>query len=1115
MHTYISQRRSERQINPVLGIVLLILLLSTFGGRGAPTTAAQAKDAVIGWLKTDRSPLQTSLGQQVKRAETFSDAAGTPLYYVVYLVPEGFVIVSADDHVEPIIGFAPRGEFDPSTDNPLGALVSNDLPGRIAKVKGFDAAKAEGAFLIAREKWQRLQSIQQKPSAVEKVLQDVSDVRVSPFVQSKWNQLNVGGIACYNYFTPPNSPGSAENYYCGCVATAMAQLMRYYQWPINGVGTASFPIRIKGVATTRNLRGGNGSGGAYSWSDMVLDPSGGVNDTQRQAIGALTHDVGVAVNMDYGDAALNGSAADTLQAKTAFVNTFGYSSAIKGYNAGSTMGAGLNAMVNPNLDAGFPVIFGITGTPGGHATVCDGYGYDVGTLYHHLNLGWSGSDTAWYALPTIDTSQGTFTSLYKCVYNVWPSGTGEIISGRVLDSGGTPVAGAVVTATCSTGGTYTASSDTNGIYALAKIPSASTYTVSASKAGYSFATQTISTELSTDGSAISGNRWNVLITATSGPPVITGQPQSQTVNAGAKAGFSVIAKGMAPLNYQWLFNGQPISSATGSSYFIARVQSIQAGTYTVVVSNAYGWVLSAPAILAIAAGSGTNASAFGIIGAPFSYQIVANYSPTWYSASGLPSGLSCDGDSGLISGTPAETGTFGVIVQAENRFGTAWAVIHFTIAAGAIISGTNSGPVVSVVSDRLTLLAVGSGRVSPNYNNAVLKVGKSYKLTATAGSGNVFSNWVGSVLGSTVFSSNAASLSFTMQSNLVLQANFIPSPFLPAKGAYNGLFSETNRTHGSSGSFTLNLTDRGAYSGNLQLGRNRYSLSGKFGAAGTAGQTILRRGMNSLTVTMALDLTGGADRLWGTVSDGVWLADLLANRAVFGSRTNPATQYAGSYTLSLPGCTNADGSVWLGDGYLTLSVNTGGKVTYSGSLADGTSVGPASVPVSGQGYVPLYVPLYGGKGSVWSWLEFDTSQPAKGLEGLLSWIKPSGAGAYYPAGLTGDVMAEGARYTPPTTGSRVIELTDGLVILESGSLSGPLINAVTLTANNKVIDLSLTNKLSLTVKSSSGAFSGSVTEPGAKKPHSFKGALLQDENRGYGYFLGINYSGSVILLRAE
>jgi len=46
---------------------------------------------------------------------------------VVYLDPEGFVIVAADDLIEPIIGFAPRGQFDPSTKNPLGALVSNDL----------------------------------------------------------------------------------------------------------------------------------------------------------------------------------------------------------------------------------------------------------------------------------------------------------------------------------------------------------------------------------------------------------------------------------------------------------------------------------------------------------------------------------------------------------------------------------------------------------------------------------------------------------------------------------------------------------------------------------------------------------------------------------------------------------------------------------------------------------------------------------------------------------------------------------------------------------------------------------------------------------------------------
>ena len=137
-----------------------------------------------------------------------------------------------------------------------------------------------------------------------------------------------------------------------------------------------------------------------------------------------------------------------------------------------------------------------------------------------------------------------------------------------------------------------------------------------------------------------------------------------------------------------------------------------------------------------------------------------------------------------------------------------------------------------MVSDRLTLLTVGSGRVSPNYSNAVLEVGKSYKLTATAGSGNVFSNWVGSVLGSTVISSEAASLTFTMRSNLVLQANFIPSPFSPAKGTYNGLFSETNRAQESSGMLSLSLTANGAYSGSLERGRDKYPFTGKFDVGG-------------------------------------------------------------------------------------------------------------------------------------------------------------------------------------------------------------------------------------------------------------------------------------------
>jgi hypothetical protein len=266
---------------------------------------------------------------------------------------------------------------------------------------------------------------------------------------------------------------------------------------------------------------------------------------------------------------------------------------------------------------------------------------------------------------------------------------------------------------------------------------------------------------------------------------------------------------------------------------------------------------------------------------------------------------------------------------------------------------------------------------------------------------------------------------------------------------------------------------------------------------------------NAWVLAMGLDFA--AQELRGWVSNGVsggWVAELLADRAVFDARTNPATQYVGKYTLNIPGDSNQNGTVGLGDGYLTLSVDAGGKMTYSGSLAESTVVGLGSVPVSQAGYVPQY----NGKGSVWSWLAFDANQPATGLSGWLSWIRPAqGGGAYYPLGLTNEVMAEGARYTPPTNKlSRVIQMTNGMIIFEGGNLIVPLTNAVMLTENNKVIDSSLTNKLSLSLTVANGTFAGSVREPGLMRSNLFKGVLLQDESSGYGYFLETNRSGRVL-----
>ena len=585
---------------------LVLLFLIPAGLTAKPTSSGQAKKAVAEWLKLDPAPLRTNLGKQTDKIDEFADANGTVLYYVVYLQPRGFVIVSADDMVEPIIGFVPMGSYDPSDDNPLGALVNSDLPGRIAAVRKLQAdannqtqkkiptkqsdrqAAFQKAVTKARNKWNKLQGdysgdpIDATDPSITASTTVVSDVRVAPLVQSKWGQTDVyyGGPHCYNYYTP--------NYYpSGCVATAMAQVMRFFEYPETGIGVHSFTISVNGVSRTASTRGGNGSGGAYNWGLMMLDPYSDweiITQSQRQAIGALCYDAGVSVYMEY---TYDGSGAWVEDAMYALVATFGYNNVNYGCNyynnKYNNIGAGLNGMVNPNLDAGYPVILGITDSgENGHAIVTDGYGYNTSTLYHHLNMGWSGLDDAWYNLPDVDCDP-PYNIVDECLYNIFVSGLGEIISGRVTNSSGLPITNATVTAERVGGGSYGTVTNSNGIYALAKIPSASSYTVSVTKQGYTFTSQLVTTATSIDGENTSGNRWGINFVGTIAQPA---PPTAFDGNASAEAG---VAK---PIQLQAGDDGFPNPPGT-LTYIIESLPG-----YGTLADPAGGMILSLPYTLA-------------------------------------------------------------------------------------------------------------------------------------------------------------------------------------------------------------------------------------------------------------------------------------------------------------------------------------------------------------------------------------------------------------------------------------------------------------------------------------------------------------------------------------
>jgi hypothetical protein len=330
------------------------------------------------------------------------------------------------------------------------------------------------------------------------------------------------------------------------------------------------------------------------------------------------------------------------------------------------------------------------------------------------------------------------------------------------------------------------------------------------------------------------------------------------------------------------------------------------------------------------------------------------------------------------------------------------------------------------------------------------------------------------------------------------------------KGTYQGLFYENSGvTAAGAGYFSATATDKGAFSARFMQRGRTYSVTGQFDSSGLANATVKRVGLPSLSVQ--LQLVAASDQIRGTVSDGTWKADMVADRLVY-DRIAKKAPLAGTYTLIIP--SDPPGIVTPGgDGFGTVKVDAAGNVLLAATLADGTKVAQKSA-VSKQGIWPLYASLYSGGGAALSWIQF-ASQADSDLAGQLVWVKPSGAtGKYYPSGFVSQVTATGSKYTPPAVGTRSLRMLTGTLSLNGGGLSQPLSFPISIDANNKVTSAS-TNKLTLSIVPSSGLFRGSTINPDTRKLFNFQGALLEKANIGAGFFLGTNQSGQVFLGPAQ
>ena len=472
----------------MLALALALVAVTTLARE---ISSAEAGKAAAAWVRRDSAPLGANLSATDAEEVLTTRDGETPIFHVVRLSGGGVVVTSAESGVTPVVAFFDGDAPTEGDGNPLWEILTADMAERTKLVGavreaassattggtkrmllGASAGAAAEPFAAEESAWAALLAEDAKPSRLLKAASvpdasGLSDLRVAPLLSTTWGQE--GNAA--NYYTPPGSAGDPTNYRCGCVALAGAQIANYWRFPTESMPQVDRLCRVDGVACTNRTMGGT-----YDWQNMPSDFSS-LTEDQKQAVGKLCYDLGVATYMKWG---ADGSGTPIAELLFAFRDVFGYANAVAHCaldDVGNISDDNIERAILANLDAKAPVALGIDG----HAVVADGYGYVSGTLYTHLNLGWDGLANAWYNLPDVDaTAYGddyTSSVLSAVVYNIHPTETGDLLTGRVLDENGEPVAGATVVAT-SGSDTANAVTDEKGIYAL-RVAGGKTWSVSA------------------------------------------------------------------------------------------------------------------------------------------------------------------------------------------------------------------------------------------------------------------------------------------------------------------------------------------------------------------------------------------------------------------------------------------------------------------------------------------------------------------------------------------------------------------------------------------------------------------------------------------------------------
>lgn len=363
-------------------LLALAILMGSLSLQAGPVDVETAKTVGQQFAATSFNSLRQQ--PELKLVYTGTSDRGEACFYAFDVNKRAFVIVSADDRFRPIVGYSDEGPFE--TENP-----SPEMMFYLEKI--IEARTSPQAVLPedAAQEWQALLS---KGAPLSR-----NGGRGAQYLcQTKWNQNSP-----YNLYAPAATSGPDGRCYAGCVATAMSQVMKYWDHPASGTGSHGYYSNYGYLSV-------NFGNTQYRWDLMPNRIGGNTTQEQIEAIALLMYHCGVSVNMSFGP---NGSGAFSDDVPEAIRHYFSYTNQTDhGYRDEYSLNQWKNKL-KEQFDLGWPVYYSGYSESGGHAFVCDGY--DDNDLFHY-NWGWGGSSDGWFVIDEID-----YANWASAIFNFVPT----------------------------------------------------------------------------------------------------------------------------------------------------------------------------------------------------------------------------------------------------------------------------------------------------------------------------------------------------------------------------------------------------------------------------------------------------------------------------------------------------------------------------------------------------------------------------------------------------------------------------------------------------------------------------------------------------------------------